>query len=247
MPFVFFSVTSSIGRALEQCRWWSCVLTVAPEENGAGQRRRSTHRSRTEHGRIVNDYDPGTPMTYIHAPRGFIGFSRVSLQFTDIQQILWRRQRAARRQLRRRRGRGARARRRERRRQVHAAEDPGRASSSRTAARSAGAASALHLRSPREAIERGIGMVYQEMLSFPNLSVSANIFRRPRAHAAAAGCDEAAMRERDPGAARPPVISRSIRTRPPIRSPPRTGSCSRSRARWPSSARFSCSTSRRRR
>jgi len=29
---------------------------------------------------------------------------------------------------------------------------------------------------PREALERGIGMVYQEMLSFPNLSVSANIF-----------------------------------------------------------------------
>jgi rhamnose transport system ATP-binding protein len=30
--------------------------------------------------------------------------------------------------------------------------------------------------SPREALERGIGMVYQEMLSFPNLSVTANIF-----------------------------------------------------------------------
>jgi rhamnose transport system ATP-binding protein len=29
---------------------------------------------------------------------------------------------------------------------------------------------------PREAIERGIGMVYQEMLCLPNLSVSANIF-----------------------------------------------------------------------
>jgi rhamnose transport system ATP-binding protein len=30
--------------------------------------------------------------------------------------------------------------------------------------------------SPREAIEHGIGMVYQEMLCFPNLSVAANIF-----------------------------------------------------------------------
>jgi len=30
--------------------------------------------------------------------------------------------------------------------------------------------------SPRDAIEHGIGMVYQEMLCFPNLSVSANIF-----------------------------------------------------------------------
>jgi rhamnose transport system ATP-binding protein len=34
----------------------------------------------------------------------------------------------------------------------------------------------LSLASPREALERGIGMVYQEMLSFPNLSVTGNIF-----------------------------------------------------------------------
>ena len=34
----------------------------------------------------------------------------------------------------------------------------------------------LHLGSPREALERGIGMVYQEMLTFPNLSVTGNIF-----------------------------------------------------------------------
>ena len=34
----------------------------------------------------------------------------------------------------------------------------------------------LSLTSPREALERGIGMVYQEMLCFPNLTVSANIF-----------------------------------------------------------------------
>jgi ABC-type sugar transport system ATPase subunit len=34
----------------------------------------------------------------------------------------------------------------------------------------------LHLGSPRDALERGIGMVYQEMLSFPNLTVSGNIF-----------------------------------------------------------------------
>ena len=34
----------------------------------------------------------------------------------------------------------------------------------------------LSLSSPREALERGIGMVYQEMLSFPNLSVTGNIF-----------------------------------------------------------------------
>jgi rhamnose transport system ATP-binding protein len=34
----------------------------------------------------------------------------------------------------------------------------------------------LSLASPREALERGIGMVYQEMLCFENLSVTANIF-----------------------------------------------------------------------
>jgi rhamnose transport system ATP-binding protein len=34
----------------------------------------------------------------------------------------------------------------------------------------------LHLGSPREALERGIGMVYQEMLCFENLTVSGNIF-----------------------------------------------------------------------
>jgi rhamnose transport system ATP-binding protein len=34
----------------------------------------------------------------------------------------------------------------------------------------------LHLGSPREALERGIGMVYQEMLCFTNLTVAGNIF-----------------------------------------------------------------------
>src|SRR5687767_15302815 len=34
----------------------------------------------------------------------------------------------------------------------------------------------IELARPRDALERGIGMVYQEMLSFPNLTVSGNIF-----------------------------------------------------------------------
>ena len=34
----------------------------------------------------------------------------------------------------------------------------------------------IELASPRDGLERGIGMVYQEMLSFPNLSVAGNIF-----------------------------------------------------------------------
>ena len=35
---------------------------------------------------------------------------------------------------------------------------------------------AITMASPREALERGIGMVYQEMLCFPNLTVAGNIF-----------------------------------------------------------------------
>jgi rhamnose transport system ATP-binding protein len=49
--------------------------------------------------------------------------------------------------------------------------------------------------SPREAIEHGIGMVYQEMLCLPNLSVSANIFCG-REITRGGLLDEAAMRVR---------------------------------------------------
>jgi len=49
---------------------------------------------------------------------------------------------------------------------------------------------------PREAIEHGIGMVYQEMLSLPNLSVSANIFCGREICSAYGRLDEAAMRSR---------------------------------------------------
>ena len=49
--------------------------------------------------------------------------------------------------------------------------------------------------SPREAIEHGIGMVYQEMLCLPNLSVSANIFCG-REICRFGRLDEAAMHER---------------------------------------------------
>jgi ABC-type sugar transport system ATPase subunit len=48
---------------------------------------------------------------------------------------------------------------------------------------------------PREAIEYGIGMVYQEMLCLPNLSVSANIFCG-REIARFGRLDETAMRSR---------------------------------------------------
>ena len=53
----------------------------------------------------------------------------------------------------------------------------------------------LEVRSPREAIDRGIGMVYQEMLCFENLTVAGNIFagREPVRYGR---LDEAAMRER---------------------------------------------------
>jgi rhamnose transport system ATP-binding protein len=54
----------------------------------------------------------------------------------------------------------------------------------------------LHLGSPKDALERGIGMVYQEMLSFPNLSVSGNIFAGREITDSIGRLDEAAMRER---------------------------------------------------
>src|SRR5262245_38067544 len=53
----------------------------------------------------------------------------------------------------------------------------------------------LTLSSPRAALERGIGMVYQEMLSFPNLTVSGNIFAG-RELTRGGRLREAAMRDR---------------------------------------------------
>jgi rhamnose transport system ATP-binding protein len=54
---------------------------------------------------------------------------------------------------------------------------------------------ALEVASPRDAIDRGVGMVYQEMLSFPNLSVSANIFAGRELHTRG-WLREAEMRDR---------------------------------------------------
>jgi len=53
----------------------------------------------------------------------------------------------------------------------------------------------LDLRSPRQALERGIGMVYQEMLCFPNLTVTGNIFAG-RELVRGGRLQEGAMRER---------------------------------------------------
>jgi rhamnose transport system ATP-binding protein len=55
----------------------------------------------------------------------------------------------------------------------------------------------FHPASPRDALVRGIGMVYQERLAFPNLSVAANIFAGREVTRGAAGrLDGAAMRTR---------------------------------------------------
>lgn len=54
----------------------------------------------------------------------------------------------------------------------------------------------LHLSSPREALERGIGMVYQETLAFRNLPVSANIFAGREITTRWGRLDESAMRAR---------------------------------------------------
>ena len=54
----------------------------------------------------------------------------------------------------------------------------------------------LKFQTPRHALERGIGMVYQEMLSFPNLSVAANIFAGREITRAGGRLNERAMRAR---------------------------------------------------
>ena len=96
----------------------------------------------------------------------------------------------------------------------------------------------LHVSSPREAIERGIGMVYQEMLSFPNLSVAGNIFAGrelcgpaacsrsdadARAHARAARSTAAADRSRRQGGVAvggaPPVAAGGPRARLQVPGP----------------------------
>lgn len=58
------------------------------------------------------------------------------------------------------------------------------------------AGESLHFASPREALGRGIGMVYQEMLAFRNLSVSANIFAGREITTRWGQLDEKAMRAR---------------------------------------------------
>src|SRR5262245_54721609 len=55
---------------------------------------------------------------------------------------------------------------------------------------------AISLANPRDALARGIGLVHQEMLAFPNLSVTANIFAGRELTAAFGRLRESAMRER---------------------------------------------------
>ena len=54
----------------------------------------------------------------------------------------------------------------------------------------------LKFQTPRHALERGIGMVYQEMLSFPNLSVAGNIFAGREIVKPGGRLDEKAMHAR---------------------------------------------------
>jgi rhamnose transport system ATP-binding protein len=54
----------------------------------------------------------------------------------------------------------------------------------------------LDLHGPRDALNRGIGTVHQEMLSFPNLSVSANVFAGRELVSRAGWLREREMRER---------------------------------------------------
>ncbi|HEY7473930.1 MAG TPA: sugar ABC transporter ATP-binding protein [Vicinamibacterales bacterium] len=54
----------------------------------------------------------------------------------------------------------------------------------------------LHFNRPREALARGIGMVFQERLAFPNLTVAANIFAGREIALRGGRLDENAMRAR---------------------------------------------------
>jgi rhamnose transport system ATP-binding protein len=54
----------------------------------------------------------------------------------------------------------------------------------------------LDLKSPRDALDEGIGMVYQEMLLFPNLTVSENIFTGRELTGVAGRLRQKEMRER---------------------------------------------------
>jgi len=54
----------------------------------------------------------------------------------------------------------------------------------------------LHLANPRDALSRGIGMVYQERLIFPSLTVTANIFAGREIVGRGGRLDEPAMRAR---------------------------------------------------
>ncbi|HEU0107461.1 MAG TPA: ATP-binding cassette domain-containing protein, partial [Vicinamibacteria bacterium] len=54
----------------------------------------------------------------------------------------------------------------------------------------------LRLHAPRDALSRGIGVVHQEMLAFPNLSVTANVFAGRELTGPGGRLRERAMRER---------------------------------------------------
>ena len=54
----------------------------------------------------------------------------------------------------------------------------------------------LRLHAPRDALARGIGVVHQEMLAFPNLSVAANVFAGRELTGRGGRLDERTMRER---------------------------------------------------
>ena len=98
--------------------------------------------------------------------------------------------------------------------------------------------------SPARRSRAGIGMVFQERLAFPNLTVAANIFAGREVTRPCGRLDEAAMRART--RALLDDLHLSIpRTCGWSTSRPRTHSSCRSRARWRSTAGCSCSTSRR--
>ena len=122
--------------------------------------------------------------------------------------------------------------RRERRRQVDADEDPRRdRAADHGRARARRRAGGVRAR-PREAADRGIVIIHQELSLFPNLSIADNLFMARERGAAGVVVDQQAQREAAARAARAPGGAARRRARPSATCGSASSRSSRSRARW---------------
>ena len=130
----------------------------------------------------------------------------------------------------------ARDRRRERRRQVDAAQDPRRQPAPDRGRPDRSTARRWRSRAHATRWPRGIGLVHQEMLAFPNLSVAANIFAGREITSRFGWLRRSEMRARSRRSARAAPAADLARCAGRARCRSRIASCSRSPARWRSTA-----------